>query len=65
MPYEYSGGNSSEERKKGMDNNKNRMKDREKSNPELRKMRPKDFADAGIINGEKIGVHDGKHEKSK
>lgn len=48
-----------------MDNNKNRMKDREKSNPELRKMDPRENADAGIVNGKKIGVHDGKHEKSK
>ncbi len=47
-----------------MDNNKNRMKDREKSNPELRKMKPKDNSDAGIINGEKIGVHQSKHEKN-
>lgn len=45
-----------------MDNNKNRMKDREKSNPELRKMHPKQNADVGIVNGEKIGLHDGKHE---
>lgn len=48
---------------KQMDNNKNRMKDREKSNPTLRKMDPKANADLGIINGEKIGVH-GKKEKS-
>lgn len=48
-----------------MDNNKNRIKDREKSNAELRKMKPKDNADVGIINGDKIGVHDGGHEKSK
>ena len=48
-----------------MDNNKNRMKDRTKSNPELRKMDPKNNADVGIVNGKKIGVHDGKHEKSK
>lgn len=48
-----------------MDNNKNRMKDREKSNPELRKLDPRENADAGIVNGKKIGVHDGKHEKSK
>jgi hypothetical protein len=48
-----------------MDNNKNRMKDRDKSNPELRKMKPKENADAGIINGHKIGIHDGKFEKSK
>ncbi|MBN7773189.1 hypothetical protein [Clostridium aminobutyricum] len=48
-----------------MDNNKNRMKDREKSNPELRKIDPKGNADCGIVKGEKISVHDGKHEKSK
>jgi len=48
-----------------MDNNKNRIKEREKSNAELRKMHPKDNADVGIIDGHKIGVHDGKHEKSK
>ncbi|HWT27573.1 MAG TPA: hypothetical protein VN131_06505 [Mobilitalea sp.] len=48
-----------------MDNNKNRMKDREKSNTELRKMEPKNKADAGIINGQIIGVHEGKHEKSR
>jgi hypothetical protein len=48
-----------------MDNNKNRMRDREKSNAELRKMDPKDNADVGIINGQKIGVHEGKHEKSR
>lgn len=47
-----------------MNNNKNRIKDREKSNPQLRKMEPKDHADAGIINGHKIGTHDGKHEKN-
>lgn len=47
-----------------MDNNKNRMKDREKSNAELRKMDPKHNADVGIINGHKIGTHDGKHEKN-
>ncbi|MCY1715185.1 hypothetical protein [Caproiciproducens galactitolivorans] len=46
-----------------MDNNKNRMKDREKSNPELRKMKPKGNEDAGILNGRKIGVHAAKHEK--
>ncbi len=48
-----------------MDNNKNRMKDREKSNAERRKMHPKDNADLGIINGQKLGVHEGKHERSK
>ncbi|MDF2522759.1 MAG: hypothetical protein K0R31_400 [Clostridiales bacterium] len=48
-----------------MNNNKNRMRDREKSNPELREMQPKDNADVGIINGQIIGVHEGKHEKSR
>ena len=47
-----------------MDNNKNRMKDRPKSNPELREMHPKTCADAGIVNGKKIGQHDGGHEKT-
>lgn len=47
-----------------MDNNKNRMKDRPKSNPELRKMKPEENADAGIINGQKIGLHNGGHEKT-
>ncbi|NLJ30712.1 MAG: hypothetical protein GX424_03770 [Clostridiales bacterium] len=47
-----------------MNNNKSRRKDRPKSNPELRKMQPKDYEDAGIINGRSIGIHDGKHEKS-
>ena len=47
-----------------MDNNKNRKKDREKSNSDLRKIEPKDNADVGIINGKKIGVHGGKHEKN-
>lgn len=48
-----------------MDNNKNRMKDRPKSNAELRKMEPKDNADVGIINGQVIGVHEADHEKSR
>ena len=47
-----------------MDNNKNRKKDREKSNPELRKMEPRDKADAGLADGVKLGVHGGKHEKN-
>ncbi|SDN32645.1 hypothetical protein [Acetanaerobacterium elongatum] len=46
-----------------MDNNKNRMKDRPKSNPELRKMKPKENADVGIIDGNKVGVHASKREK--
>lgn len=48
-----------------MDNNKNRIKDREKSNTELRKMKPKENADVGIENGQVIGVHEGKHEKHR
>lgn len=46
-----------------MDNNKNRMKDRPKSNPTLRKMKPKENADVGITNGKKIGLHASEHEK--
>ncbi len=50
-----------------MDNNKNRMKDRPKSNAELRKMEPKENADLGIIDGEKIGSRGNKppFEKDK
>lgn len=40
-----------------MDNNKNRIKDRKKSNATLRKIEPKDNANLGIINGVKIGAH--------
>lgn len=46
-----------------MNNNKNRLKERDVSNPTLRKMDPSAHADKGIINGDKIGVH-GKKEKS-
>lgn len=46
-----------------MDNNKNRMRDREITNPEKRKIQPKDHEDVGIINGQKTGVHETKHEK--
>lgn len=48
-----------------MDNNKNRIKETEKSNAKLRKMDPKGNADVGIINGHKIGVPKGKNEKNK
>lgn len=48
-----------------MKNNKNRMRDREKSNSELRKMEPKDNADVGIINGQIIGVHESENEKRR
>lgn len=47
-----------------MNNNKNRLKDRPKSNPELRKMEPKNNKDLGIVDGQKISVHESKHEKS-
>lgn len=46
-----------------MDNNKNRIRDRGKSNPELRKMKPKENEDKGFIDGERIGTHAAKHEK--
>ena len=39
-----------------MDNNKNRMHDRPKSNAERRKMEPKDNSDLGVIDGKKIGA---------
>lgn len=39
-----------------MDNNKSRLKDRPKSNAELRKMDPKGNSDLGIIDGKKIGA---------
>lgn len=39
-----------------MDNNKNRLKDRPKSNAERRKMDPGDNADLGVIHGKKIGA---------
>lgn len=48
-----------------MKNNKNRMRDRDKSNSELRKMEPKDNADVGIINGQIIGVHECGNEKRR
>lgn len=46
-----------------MDNNKNRHKDRPKSNPELRKMEPRNRAGTGIKEGKKTGTHSGGHEK--
>lgn len=48
-----------------MNNNKNRMRDRKKSNAELRNVKPKDNADVGIVNGQIISLHDGKHEKTR
>ena len=47
-----------------MNNNKNHQKDQEHSNADLRKMEPKDNADAGITNGRHNGTHDGGHEKN-
>ncbi|HXK77929.1 MAG TPA: hypothetical protein PKY19_05560 [Oscillospiraceae bacterium] len=46
-----------------MDNNKNRLKDRPKSDPELRKMKPKENAGVGIIEGRKTKQDDGGQEK--
>jgi hypothetical protein len=48
-----------------MKNNKNRMREREKSNSELRKMEPKDNADVGIVDGKILGIHDSGHEKMR
>lgn len=47
-----------------MNNNKNRIRDRGKNNPELRKMKPEENSDMGVINGKKIGVHSSKNEKN-
>lgn len=47
-----------------MNNNKNRLKDRPKNHPELRKMKPKENADVGIMNGKKLGLHDAGSEKT-
>lgn len=43
-----------------MNNNKNRKRDRHKSNAELRKIQPEPNADIGF---KKTGVHETKHEK--
>lgn len=48
-----------------MDNNKNRMKDRPKSNAELRKMFFEHGADIGVENGQKIGARDCGTNKTK
>ena len=45
-----------------MDNNKNRLKDRPKSNAELRKIDPKGNDDLGIIHGKKIGAPNHKEK---
>jgi hypothetical protein len=46
-----------------MKNNKNRLRDRDKSNAELRKMKPKENADLGIVDGKHTGTHVSRHEK--
>lgn len=46
-----------------MDNNKNHMKTDEKSNPEMRRMFPKDGGDIGIANGEKVDANNSKFTK--
>ena len=48
-----------------MKNYKNRIREREKSNSELRKMEPKDNEDVGIVDGKILGIHDGGHEKMR
>ena len=47
-----------------MNNNKNRHRDSDVSNAELRKMEPKDNADVGIKNGKKIGNREDKMQPS-
>jgi hypothetical protein len=46
-----------------MKNNKSRMRDRDKSNAELRKMNPKENANVGIVDGKHTGTHTSRHEK--
>lgn len=48
-----------------MDNNKNLLKTREKSNAELRKMYPKDGAKIGIKDGEKLSSEKKFTKRSK
>ena len=47
-----------------MKNNKNRLRDTDVSNAELRKMEPKDNEDVGIKNGKKIGYRESKMKPS-
>ena len=49
---------------KNLNNNKNRLRDSDVSNAELRKMEPKDNADVGIKNGKKIGNREDKMKPS-
>jgi hypothetical protein len=48
-----------------VNNNKNRMRDREKSNADLRRIDPKNNAEVGIVEGQIVGVHEGKNEKRR
>ncbi len=48
-----------------MKNNKNRLRDRDASNADLRKMKPHENADVGIIHEQHTGTHDGGHEKGR
>lgn len=48
-----------------MNNNKNRMRDREKSNAELRKIDPIKNADVGMMNGHKLGLSSNQREKKQ
>lgn len=48
-----------------MNHNKNRLKDRPKTNSELRKIKPKENADLGIENGKKTGLHNAESAEDK
>lgn len=48
-----------------MDNNKNRKKDREKSNAELRKMYSEHGSEIGIKDGLRIGAKDSGTNRTK
>lgn len=48
-----------------MDNNKNRLKDRPKSNAELRKMYSEHGSEIGVEHGQKIGAKDSGSNKTK
>ncbi|MCL2322131.1 MAG: hypothetical protein FWC47_08515 [Oscillospiraceae bacterium] len=47
-----------------MKDNKNRTRENEKTDPEYRRMEPKDHEDTGTIHGEKKGLHENSHEKN-
>ena len=46
-----------------MNNNKNLLKTRDKSNSEMRKIFPKDGDDIGIVDGDHIGSTEKKYTK--